>query len=143
MAARLALLWVALFVVLFGVEMGPQPSAHSTLQSDFRAAARTPYAGDLQKTANPIASVWALAEAWGWRGGADLVQVDTSHAKTDLTSASASPRDFWWTSRLSTALERAGLPRALVKWATTVAMMFARTLDGLVSAGQRPIAYSW
>jgi hypothetical protein len=58
-----------------------------TPASELRAASRLARDGDLQadwnkKTTDPLAPEWGLAEAWGWLGGAYLMQGDSQKAIT-------------------------------------------------------------
>ena len=107
-----------------------------------------------EKPSDPLASEWGLAEAWGWLGGAYLMQGDAARAKPALTRALALRKDFWWVSRIampqaerpaasaaesrtgrvSSALVRLGFTQAMVDWAMTFASAIARTIQVLATA---------
>jgi tetratricopeptide (TPR) repeat protein len=110
-----------------------------------------------EKPTDPLAPEWGLAEAWGWLGGAYLMQGDTGSAKSAFTRALALRKDFWWVARvalpqaerpaapaaaatsadrLSAALSRFGLSSAVVDWAMAIAAAIERTLEAFALMGQ-------
>jgi tetratricopeptide (TPR) repeat protein len=105
-----------------------------------------------EKPTDPLAPEWGLAEAWGWLGGAYLMQGDTASAKSAFARALTLRKDFWWVARvalpqagrpaapaaaattadrLSAALSRFGLSSAVVDWVMAVAAAIERTIDAL------------
>ncbi len=44
---------------------------------------------------------WGLAEAWGWLGGAKLIQGDSNKAVPAFQRALELTKDFWWVSRVA------------------------------------------
>jgi tetratricopeptide (TPR) repeat protein len=54
-----------------------------------------------EQTTDPLAPEWGLAEAWGWLGGAYLMQGDSQKAIPALQRALEIRKDFWWVSRVA------------------------------------------
>jgi tetratricopeptide (TPR) repeat protein len=54
-----------------------------------------------EKTSDPLSPEWGLAEAWGWLGGAYLMQGDHEKALPALRRALDLRKDFWWVSRVA------------------------------------------
>ena len=54
-----------------------------------------------ENTADPLAPEWGLAEAWGWLGGAYLMQGDSDKALPAFQRALEIRKDFWWVSRVA------------------------------------------
>jgi tetratricopeptide (TPR) repeat protein len=50
---------------------------------------------------SPLAPEWGLAEAWGWYGGALLMNGDFEQAVSALAHALGLRNDFWWVSRIA------------------------------------------
>jgi tetratricopeptide (TPR) repeat protein len=105
-----------------------------------------------EKASDPLAPEWGLAEAWGWLGGAYLMQGDTTNAKSAFTRALALRKDFWWVARialpqaerpaapaatagasdrLSAVLSRFGLSSTVVEWVMAIAAAIERTLEAI------------
>jgi hypothetical protein len=95
MTARVATLFT-LCMLTTGAAMVPDVEIPPA--SELQAASRL--ARD-EKTTDPLAPAWGLAEAWGWLGGVCLMQGDSQKAMTALQRALEIRKDFWWVSRVA------------------------------------------
>ena len=92
-----------------------------------------------EKIDDPLAPEWGLAEAWGWLGGAYLMQGEHDKAVPAFERALGLRRDFWWVSRVAMpqakrpgqttvtgvgqmrgSLERLGVPSVVIEWAVMI-----------------------
>ena len=89
-----------------------------------------------EKTTDPLAPEWGLAEAWGWLGGAYLMQGNHQKALPALQRALDLRGDFWWVARVA-------MPQARRPVVTTPEPAASRAPRALMRLRMPPVVTEW
>jgi tetratricopeptide (TPR) repeat protein len=113
------------------------PSSYGGSQPQGLELWREAIAGlEKEKTTDPLAPEWGLAEAWGWLGGAYLMQGDNEKAVPAFQRALELRKDFWWVSRVA-------MPQAKRPALSTSGDGTARTLSAFVRVRVSFVVSEW